>query len=355
MKHGEPWPGIIGRYGQYLPVTSDMPVVTLLEGNTPLVCARRLARQIGLRAELFIKNDALNPTGSFKDRGMTLMVSKALEGHAAGVICPSLGNASASAAAYAARAGMKCFALAPEEVVITGQMVQTQVYGAHVFAVRGSYDDCAAIAQEIAADNRLILVNSLNPYALHGQKTAAFEICDQLGQPPTYVALPVGDGGNITALWQGFKEYANHKNCAPRMLGFQGNGAAPFIAGQAIPKPRTVATAIRVGCPANWQGTLDAVEESGGLLEQVTDDEIVAAYQLVARLEGILLDLSGAAALAGLVKLSQQGFFKPGENVVLLATGHGLKDGYRPAIAEPSAVVYVESAAEVRRVLENVR
>ncbi|NLN17245.1 MAG: threonine synthase [Firmicutes bacterium] len=354
MKHGEPWPGIIGKYRKYLPVTEEMPVVTLLEGNTPLVCARRLARQVGLRAELYIKNDALNPTGSFKDRGMTLMVSKALEEHVPGVICPSLGNASASAAAYAARAGIRCIALAPEEVVIAGQMAQTLIYGARVCAVRGNYDDCAAMAQEIAVENRFVLVNSLNPYALHGQKTAAFEICDQLGQPPTYVALPVGDGGFMAALWQGFKEYGNNKNRAPRMLGFQGNGAAPFIAGHAIPDPQTLAAAIRIGRPANWQGVLDAVEESGGLLEKVTDDEIVAAYQLIARLEGLFLDPSGAAALAGLVKLAGQGFFKPGENVVLLATGHGLKDGYRAAIQEPSEVLYVDNAEEIQRVLENV-
>ncbi len=322
------WPGIIEAYRDTLPVTDRTPIVTLLEGNTPLVPAPRLAAAIGAPIDLYLKCEGANPTGSFKDRGMTLAISKAKEAGAAAVICASTGNTSAAAAAYAARGGMKAYVLIPEGKIALGKLAQAMIHGAHVIQVDGNFDEALTLVRQVAEAYPITLVNSVNPDRLEGQKTAAFEVCDQLGGAPTYHFLPVGNAGNITAYWRGYVEYhkAGRIAACPKMIGFQAAGAAPIVLGHVVEKPQTVATAIRIGNPASWQGALAAVSESGGQIGMVPDEEIIAAYRMIAGTEGIFCEPASAASVAGVIKLNQEGVFQSGDVVVCTLTGHGLKD-----------------------------
>lgn len=336
------WEGVIRRYAGFLSPVPDDCVVTLLEGNTPLVPAPRLAREIAPGTEIFLKIEGLNPTGSFKDRGMTMAVSKAKETGSNAVICASTGNTSASAAAYAARAGMKAFVLIPEGHIALGKLSQAMIHGARVIQIHGNFDEALALVRGISEKYPLTLVNSLNPYRIEGQKTAAFEICDALGDAPDHHVLPVGNAGNITAYWAGYKAYhaAGRAGKPPRMLGWQAEGAAPIVRGAPVPKPETVATAIRIGNPASWKQAEAARDESGGLIRMVSDAEILEAYKLVAAAEGTFCEPASAASIAGVVKLGQDGFFRRGDRIVCTLTGHGLKDPDN-AIAQSVAPVSI--------------
>jgi len=320
------WRGIIEEYRDFLPVGPQTPVVTLYEGNTPLVPARSLSRELGI--EVYVKFEGANPTGSFKDRGMTVAISKALEMEMRGVVCASTGNTSASAAAYAARARLPAFVIVPSGAVATGKLGQAVAHGAVVIPIDGSFDQALSLAREAADRLNLTLVNSLNPHRLEGQKTAAFEICETLGDAPDLFALPVGNAGNITAIWRGFGEYHRfgriHK--LPRMLGFQAQGASPIVEGKPVREPKTVATAIRIGRPASWQGAVKAIEESEGLIARVSDEEILDAQLKLAREEGLFVEPASAASVAGLLDLARNGVLPRGEVAVCLLTGHGLKD-----------------------------
>ncbi len=322
------WRGILQEYRNFLPVTDKTPVVTLFEGNTPLIRAERLCERLALDLKLYFKFDGANPTGSFKDRGMTMAISKAVEEGSRAVICASTGNTSASAAAYAARASLKAIVLIPEGKIALGKLVQALIHGAEVIQVEGNFDQALGIVRKMVQRHPITLVNSLNPYRLEGQKTASFEVCDQLGRVPDFHALPVGNAGNITAHWKGYKEY--HKagiiRSLPKMLGFQAAGAAPIVLGRPVERPETVATAIRIGNPASWKPALQAREESGGRIDAVTDEEILEAYRLIASTEGIFCEPASAASLAGVVKLHREGYFRKGQTVVCTLTGTGLKD-----------------------------
>jgi threonine synthase len=320
------WKGLINAYRSFLPVTDQTPIITLHEGNTILLPATGLSER--LKIQLFLKFEGQHPTGSFKDRGMTLAVSKAVESGSRAVMCASTGNTSASAAAYAARAGIKCVVLVPDGYIALGKLAQALIYGAEVIAIKGNFDAALQLVRKITQEHPITLVNSLNPHRIEGQKTGAFEVCDQLGFVPDYLALPVGNAGNITAYWKGFKEYkaAGCISSTPVMIGFQAAGAAPIVRGEVVPEPRTVATAIRIGNPASWKKAETAIEESQGRIDAVTDEEILDAYQLIARSEGLFVEPASAAAVAGVVKLVEEGFFKPGARVVCIMTGHGLKD-----------------------------
>ncbi|WP_173098997.1 threonine synthase [Actinomadura verrucosospora] len=320
------WRGLIEEYRDRLPVTDATPVVTLLEGGTPLVPAVRLSQLTG--CEVHLKVEGLNPTGSFKDRGMTMAISKAAEEGAKAVICASTGNTSASAAAYAVRAGMTCAVLVPNGKIAMGKLAQALVHGARLLQVDGNFDDCLELARKLSVDYPVALVNSVNKYRLQGQKTAAFEIVDALGDAPDVHCLPVGNAGNISAYWMGYKEYAADKVAAqtPRMLGFQASGAAPFVKGEPVLKPQTIATAIRIGNPASWDLAIAARDESGGAIDSVTDRQILAAYRLLAREEGVFVEPASAASVAGLLQATEQGVVKPGAKVVCTVTGNGLKD-----------------------------
>jgi len=318
--------GVIERYREYLPVTEKTPVITLLEGNTPLIEAKWLSKELGLR--IFLKYEGLNPTGSFKDRGMTVAVSKAMEKGAKAIICASTGNTSASAAAYAARAKITCVVLIPEGAIALGKLSQALVHQAKVLAIEGNFDDALSLVREITAKYPITLVNSLNPNRIEGQKTAAFEIVDALGDAPEYHVLPVGNAGNITAYWKGYKEYFKKgvSKKLPKMLGFQAAGAAPIVRGYPIKKPKTIATAIRIGNPASWKRAEEARDESGGLIEMVTDREITSAYKILASREGIFAEPASAASIAGLLKLKERGYFNKEVTITCTLTGHGLKD-----------------------------
>lgn len=320
------WHGVIEAYRSFLPVTDQTPVVTLFEGNTVLIPARNLSAR--LKIDIYLKFEGQNPTGSFKDRGMTVAVSKALENGAKAIMCASTGNTSASAAAFAARAGIGCIVLVPDGYIALGKLAQALIYGAQVIAIKGNFDAALKLVRKITENYPITLVNSLNPHRIEGQKTAAFEVCDQLGFAPDFLALPVGNAGNITAYWKGFKEYLNAGCIAktPRMLGFQAAGAAPIVRGEIVPEPQTVATAIRIGNPASWQGALNAIHESQGVIDMVTDEEILSAYKLVASTEGLFVEPASAASIAGVFKLAEKGFFSQGSSVVCILTGHGLKD-----------------------------
>jgi threonine synthase len=302
--------------------------VTLYEGNTPIIRAVNLKNASGLDLELYFKCEGANPTGSFKDRGMTLAISKAVEAGARAVICASTGNTSASAAAYAARAGIRAVVIIPEGKIALGKLAQAMVHGALVMQIDGNFDEALAIVQSLVSKRPVTMVNSINPYRIEGQKTAAFEVCDQLGFVPKYHALPVGNAGNITAHWRGYREYhaAKKTESLPVMLGFQAAGAAPIVLGRKVEKPETIATAIRIGNPASWQGAVGARDESGGRIEAVTDDEILRAYSMIALNEGIFCEPASAASLAGVLKLNRQDFFSPGDSIVCTLTGNGLKD-----------------------------
>lgn len=322
------WQGLIQRYREYLPVTDATPVVTLNEGNTPLIRADRLREHLGLACEVYLKYEGLNPTGSFKDRGMTVAISKALERGAKAVICASTGNTSASAAAYAARAGIRAFVLIPEGKIALGKLAQAMFHGAQVLQILGNFDDALRLVREVSEKHPVVLVNSVNPDRIEGQKTGAFEISEQLGEAPTYQFMPVGNAGNITAYWRGYREYHGRGKIArlPRMIGWQAAGAAPIVLGHVVDKPETIASAIRIGNPASWQGATDALQQSDGAIDVVSDEEILRGYELLAQLEGVFCEPASAASVAGLVKWVKTHGFTPGDRVVLILTGHGLKD-----------------------------
>jgi len=322
------WPGVIDTYRKFLPVSDKTPVVTLNEGNTPLIRAHNLEKHIGAGLQIWLKYEGLNPTGSFKDRGMTMAVSKAVERGTKAVICASTGNTSASAAAYAARAGIKCVVILPEGAIAKGKLMQALIEGATVIAIRGNFDDALRIVLEIGEKMPIDIVNSINPDRIEGQKTASFEICDALGRAPDYHLLPVGNAGNITAYWKGYREYRDRNvvNNAPKMVGFQAAGAAPIVLGRAVEKPQTIATAIRIGNPASWKAAVAARDESGGLIDMVTDEEIISAYKLLAASDGVFVEPASAAGVAGLRKHVTKGYFKAGSTLVITLTGHGLKD-----------------------------
>lgn len=321
------WQGIIHHYRNYLPVTDKTPIVSLCEGNTPLIKIDNLARHLGIPVEWYVKFEGLNPTGSFKDRGMTMAITKAKEEGAKVVMCASTGNTSAAAAAYAAKGGMACAVIIPEGKIALGKLSQAMMHGAIVLQIQGNFDEALTIVRDITEHYPITLVNSVNPYRIEGQKTGSFEIVDALGRAPDYHFIPVGNAGNITAYWKGYKEYHALKKCnLPKMMGFQAAGAAPIVLGKPVPNPETIATAIRIGNPASWQGATDAVKESGGLIDKVTDEEITEAQQLLARFDGVFCEPASAASVAGVIKRHRQTAFRKGEVIVSVLTGHGLKD-----------------------------
>jgi threonine synthase len=338
------WGGLIEHYRDRLPIRAGEKVVTLNEGNTPLVRADRLAAVVAPGIELYLKCEGQNPTGSFKDRGMTVAVTKALAEGAAAVICASTGNTSASAAAYAARAGIRAYVVVPHGKIALGKLSQAVMHGARVIQVEGNFDQALRLVRDVKERHptRLALVNSINPYRIEGQKTAAFEICDALGRAPDYHLLPVGNAGNITAYWRGYTEYreAGVVAALPCMMGFEAAGAAPIVHGRVIEEPRTVATAIRIGNPASWEGAVRARDESGGTIEAISDEDILAAYRLLARTEGVFAEPASAISLAGALRLGASGRLRPRDVLVLTLTGHGLKDP-DTAIANSEAAISI--------------
>jgi threonine synthase len=337
------WQGVIRRYAAHLPVSDKTPIVTLNEGNTPLVRVPNFVEAIGGDFELYLKYEGLNPTCSFKDRGMTMAISKAKERGAAAVICASTGNTSAAAAAYAAQAKMGCIVLLPNGKIALGKLAQALMYGATTIAIEGNFDEALRIVRELGETGKVEVVNSINPVRIEGQKTAAFEICDQLGRAPDFHFLPVGNAGNITAYWKGYKEFhaAKKADRLPKMFGFQAAGAAPIVDGAPVAEPNTVATAIRIGNPASWQQAVNAMKESHGLIDKVTDEEILHAYKTIARTDGVFVEPASAASLAGIIKCVKAGKIPRGSLITATMTGHGLKDpdcaiktaGFQPIVA----------------------
>ena len=320
--------GVIRRYREFLPVSEATRTVTLNEGGTPLIEAKRIVSEIEGDFRLFIKYEGLNPTASFKDRGMTLAVTKAAERGASIVVCASTGNTSASAAAYAAAAGMTCLVLIPEGKIAYGKMAQALIHGARTLEVRGNFDDALDIVRELGERDEVEVVNSINPFRIQGQKTAAFEVCDAIGDAPDMHFLPVGNAGNITAYWMGYKEYlkAGRSSGLPRMMGWQAEGAAPIVHGAPVENPETIATAIRIGNPASWEHAVKAATESSGAIDMVSDEEILDAHRMLARTAGIFVEPASAAGIAGLLKCHAAGGVPDGSTVVATVTGHGLKD-----------------------------
>jgi threonine synthase len=346
------WQGLIEAYRDRLPVTEATPVVTLYEGNTPLVPAPLLSERID--GDVYLKVEGANPTGSFKDRGMTVAVSKAVEAGAKAIICASTGNTSASAAAYAARAGITCAVLIPAGKIATGKLAQALVHGARPLQVAGNFDDCLSLASKLAVDYPVALVNSVNPDRLEGQKTAAFEIVEALGDAPDIHCLPVGNAGNITAYWMGYTEEfaAGHATQTPKMYGFQASGAAPIVEGRVVPEPSTIATAIRIGNPASWTKAVDARDASGGLINAVSDREILSAYRLLARQVGVFVELASAASVAGLLASAAAGLVPRRSTVVCTVTGHGLKDPEWAISTAPAPVSITTDVLAAARALE---
>ena len=338
-----PRPRLLERYRRFLPLTDETPALTLGEGATPLVRAARLGAAIGA-PDLYLKVEGQNPTGSFKDRGMVLAVAKAVETGARAIVCASTGNTSASAAAYGAAAGLDVIVILPKGQIALGKLLQALVAGARVIAIDGNFDQALNIVRALAEQDKhpVTVVNSVNPFRLDGQKTAAFEICDDLGRAPDILAIPVGNAGNISAYWAGFKDYVAAGLIAatgtPRMWGFQAAGAAPLVHGQRVERPETIATAIRIGDPASWDKAVAARDESGGRIEAVTDDEILAAYRDLARLEGIFCEPASAASVAGIRKMAAAGQLDPDATVVAVLTGHGLKDPYTAERQVPAVI-----------------
>lgn len=324
---GNHYQGLINKYRQYLPVTDKTPIITLNEGNTPLIKADNLAKKIGIEAEIYLKFEGANPTGSFKDRGMTMAVSKAAEEGATAIICASTGNTSAAAAAYGAKAGMRTFVLIPDGYIALGKLSQAMMYGAEIIAIQGNFDQALEVVQEVSKNYPVTLVNSVNPYRIEGQKTGAFEICDSIGVPD-YHFIPVGNAGNITAYWKGYKEYnaAGKISKLPKMMGYEAAGSAPIVLGQRVCNPETIATAIRIGNPASWKQAEAARDESKGTIDCVTDEEIIEAYKLIAANEGILCEPASAASVAGLIKANKSNLVEKGSKIVCILTGNGLKD-----------------------------
>lgn len=347
------WRGLIEEYRKFLPVTDRTPVITLGEGNTPLIEASRLAAQVAPGVRLYLKFEGANPTGSFKDRGMTLAISKAVEAGSKAVICASTGNTSASASAYGARAGLAVYVLIPAGKIALGKLSQAMMHHAMVIQIEGNFDQALTIVKELATTQPIELVNSINPFRIEGQKTAAMEVCDQLGEAPTIHALPVGNAGNITAYWRGYCEYYGAGQTArrPRMIGFQAAGAAPIVLGHVVEQPQTIATAIRIGNPASWQGALSAVQESSGLIDMVTDEEILDAFKMVAREEGVFCEPASAASVAGVAKLWRNKALPEGEVVVCTLTGHGLKDPDTAMSVSVQPVTVKANRDEVARLL----
>ena len=348
------WEGLIHKYREYLPVSSNTQIVTLNEGNTPLVYAEHLSSLLPKGFKLYLKYEGLNPTGSFKDRGMTMAITKAKEAGAKAVMCASTGNTSASAAAFSARAGLKCIVLIPKGAIALGKLAQALIHGAQVLAVEGNFDQALELVREITDNYPVTLVNSINPFRIEGQKTAAFEICDALGWAPDFLAIPVGNAGNITAYWKGFKEYKQKgkTETLPRMLGFQAEGASPIVKGMVEKDPRTIATAIKIGNPASWKTAEAARDESQGVIDSVTDEEILDAYKILAASEGVFVEPASAASVAGVLKLNRNNYFKNAsapQSIVCVLTGHGLKDPDRAiaTVKEPEII-----PADVKAVLE---
>ncbi|WHX40031.1 threonine synthase [Mesobacillus sp. AQ2] len=332
------WRGLLSEYREYLPVNDQTPLLTLHEGNTPLIRLDQLSEQWGI--DLHVKVEGANPTGSFKDRGMVMAVAKAKEEGSDTVICASTGNTSASAAAYAARAGMRCIIVIPEGKIAMGKLAQAVMYGASIVSIEGNFDEALKMVRAISENEPVTLVNSVNPYRLEGQKTAAFEICDQLGGAPDVLAIPVGNAGNISAYWKGFKEYnSSRRTGLPRMFGFEAEGAAAIVQGKPIEQPETIATAIRIGNPASWNLAVAARDESEGTIDFVTDEEILQAYSRLASTEGIFAEPGSCASLAGIHKLLKQGEIPRGSRIVAVLTGNGLKD--------PSTAIDISSISPV--------
>ncbi|MGE7986772.1 threonine synthase [Lysinibacillus fusiformis] len=348
------WKGLIEEYKQFLPVTENTPALTLNEGNTPLIHLVNLSKKLGI--ELYGKIEGANPTGSFKDRGMVFAVAKAIEDGSKCVICASTGNTSAAAAAYATRAGIQSIVVIPKGKVALGKLAQATMYGAKIIEIDGNFDDALSIVRQVSETTPVALVNSVNPYRIEGQKTASFEIVDALGSAPDYLCIPVGNAGNITAYWKGFKEYHAAKDSGlPKMYGFEAEGAAAIVKGEPIANPETVATAIRIGNPASWKLAEAARDESGGIIDSVTDQEIIAAYKLIANTEGIFVEPGSAASLAGVIKSVENGKIPKGSKVVTIFTGNGLKD---PDTAMDVSTVEVVSLKndenEIREYIEGV-
>jgi threonine synthase len=343
--------GVIEHYREFLPVNESTRVITLGEGDTPLVPARNLSAALG--AEIYLKYEGLNPTCSFKDRGMTMAITKVVEEGYEAVICASTGNTSASAAAYAAQAGLRAIVLIPEGKIAMGKLAQALAYGAHVISIAGNFDVALDVVREAAKNMPIALVNSVNPYRIEGQKTGAFEICDVLGDAPDYVAIPVGNAGNITSYWKGFREYreAGRSHSLPKMIGFQAAGAAPLVLGHKVDQPETIATAIRIGNPARGDEALAAAHDSGGFIDMVTDDEIIDAYKLVAASEGIMCEPGSAASIAGLRKARADGRVPASARVVCILTGHGLKDPDTAVRVAAQPVFSAEPMAEIEKLL----
>lgn len=347
------YPGLIRTYRKYLPVAEES-IVTLHEGRTPLFESQRLVEKFNLNIKLYFKLEGLNPTGSFKDRGMTYAVSKAHEDGSQAVICASTGNTSASAAAYAGRKGMEAIVVIPQGKVALGKLSQAQIHGAKVFQVKGNFDQALDVVREIAENPKVTLVNSVNPNRLLGQETAAYEIIESLTDAPDYHFIPVGNAGNITAYWRGFKRFQQEgiSQKLPRMCGFQAAGAAPIVAGHRIMNPETVASAIRIGNPANWKPAEEAAKESGGFISEVSDEEILKAYRAVAQLDGFFCEPASAASIAGVLKMASKGFFKDGEVVTCTLTGHGLKD---PDIAISQSAPPYTVEPQAQAILEHLK
>ena len=319
------WKGLLQEYREYLPITENTPLLSLNEGNTPLIPLHNLSNKLGI--ELYVKTEGSNPTGSFKDRGMVMAVAKAKEEGSNTVICASTGNTSAAAAAYAARAGMKSIIVIPDGKIAMGKLAQAVMYGAEIFAIEGNFDQALKMVRSISETEPITLVNSVNPYRLEGQKTAAFEIVDQLGQAPDVLAIPVGNAGNISAYWKGFKEYHQERGTGlPKMHGFEAEGSAAIVRNRIIENPETIATAIRIGNPASWDKAVNAAKTSGGKIDEVTDQEILEAYKLLARAEGVFAEPASCASVAGIIKQLQSGEISKGSKVVAVLTGNGLKD-----------------------------
>ena len=344
--------GLLNQYASYLPVNENTPDVSLMEGNTPLIPLLNISKQLGI--QLYGKYEGANPTGSFKDRGMVMAVAKAKEEGSEAIICASTGNTSASAAAYAARLGMKCIIVIPEGKIAHGKLAQAVAYGAEIISIEGNFDDALKAVRNIAAEEPITLVNSVNPYRIEGQKTAAFEICDQLQNAPDVLAIPVGNAGNITAYWKGFCEYEKEKGYKkPRIHGFEAEGAAAIVKGHVIEEPETIATAIRIGNPASWAYAVEAAEQSRGEIDMVSDEEILHAYRLLAKTEGVFAEPGSNASLAGVMKHVQSGKIKKGETVVAVLTGNGLKD---PDIAISSNTLDIASVSNnIEQIKEHIK
>ncbi|MGL5656846.1 MAG: threonine synthase [Fusobacteriaceae bacterium] len=343
--------GLLKKYKKNLPINENTPSLSLAEGDTPLIFLENISNFLGIK--LYGKLEGLNPTGSFKDRGMVMAVAKAIEEGSKSIICASTGNTSASAAAYAAKANLDAYVLIPKGKISMGKLSQATMYGAKIIQVEGNFDDALEMVKEIAKNEKITLVNSINPYRIQGQKTAAFEICEQLGKAPNILALPVGNAGNITAYWKGFKEWnKEHNTGLPRMFGFQAEGAAPIVLKTQVKNPKTIASAIQIGNPASWKYALEAKKESNGIIDSVSDDEIISAYKLLARKEGIFVEPGSATSLAGIIKMITINKIKKDETVVAIFTGNGLKDIDTALNVVNTKIACVSNLEELKNILK---